>query len=124
MFRRALWFTTGAAAGVWATTRVQRTLRALAPESLAVRAADRAAAAGRRVKVFALDVREGMAERENELHDALGLTGAPPAQTRALPPPSRRAALAPAPGPDDPNAPTGPAHPAAPTEKEDSDGVG
>ncbi|AKG41741.1 DUF6167 family protein [Streptomyces xiamenensis] len=77
MFRRAFWFTTGAAAGVWATTRIQRKLRTLAPESLAVRAADQAAAAGHRVRDFALDVRSGMAQREHELTEALGLTADP-----------------------------------------------
>ncbi|WP_220729458.1 DUF6167 family protein [Streptomyces radicis] len=84
MFRRAFWFTTGAAAGIWATTKVQRTLRGLAPESLAVRAADRAAAAGHRVRDFALDVRSGMAQREGELNDALGIE--PARDPHALPP--------------------------------------
>ena len=31
MFRRAFWFTTGAAAGVWATTKVQRKIRSSRP---------------------------------------------------------------------------------------------
>lgn len=74
MFRRVFWFTTGAAAGVWATTRVQRKLRSLAPESLAVRAAGRAVDTGHRLRHFALDVRDGMATREAELYDALGLS--------------------------------------------------
>lgn len=73
MFRRAFWFTTGAAAGVWATTRVNRKLRSLSPESLTARAADKALEAGHRFREFALDVRSGMAQREDELHDALGL---------------------------------------------------
>lgn len=77
MFRRAFWFTTGAAAGVWATTKVQRKLRSLAPDALAVRAADKAVAGGHRLKEFALDVRAGMAQREGELNDALGLTTPP-----------------------------------------------
>ncbi|MFR9727224.1 DUF6167 family protein [Streptomyces sp. MS19] len=92
MIRRAFWFTTGAAAGVWATTKVQRTLRGLAPESLAVRAAGRAAAAGRRARGFALDVRAGMAQRESELNDALGLdaeTTDAAGPARALPPSPR-----------------------------------
>ncbi|MDT0442788.1 DUF6167 family protein [Streptomyces johnsoniae] len=95
MIRRAFWFTTGAAAGVWATTRVQRRLRALAPDSLAVRAADRAVAAGHRVRGFAIDVRTGMARREEELNDALGVGGgaAPPA---LLPPPAHGAGTVPA----------------------------
>ncbi|MEE1939043.1 DUF6167 family protein [Streptomyces sp. TRM 70361] len=76
MFRRVFWFGAGAAAGVWATTKVNRKLRALTPESLAARAADQAVAAGHRMREFALDVRAGMAQREGELNDALGLTAA------------------------------------------------
>jgi hypothetical protein len=73
MFRRAFWFTTGAAAGVWATTKVQRKIRALAPDALALRAADKAVEGGHRLKHFALDVRAGMSQRETELKEALGL---------------------------------------------------
>ncbi|MER7345136.1 DUF6167 family protein [Streptomyces aurantiacus] len=73
MFRRTFWFTAGAAAGVWATTKVNRKLKQLTPESLAARAADKAIEAGHRLKDFALDVRDGMAEREAQLDDALGL---------------------------------------------------
>ncbi len=74
MFRRAFWFGAGAAAGVWATTKVNRKLRSLTPESLAAKAADQAVAAGYRLRDFALDVRAGMAQRESELNEALGLT--------------------------------------------------
>ena len=42
MFRRTFWFTAGAAAGVWATTKVNRKLKQLTPESLAAQAADKA----------------------------------------------------------------------------------
>ncbi|MEV7232933.1 DUF6167 family protein [Streptomyces sp. NPDC051020] len=73
MFRRTFWFTAGAAAGVWATTKVNRKLRQLTPESLAARAADRAIESGHKLKGFALDVRDGMARREAELGEALGL---------------------------------------------------
>ncbi|MCM2579458.1 DUF6167 family protein [Streptomyces meridianus] len=73
MFRRTFWFTAGAAAGVWATTKVQSRLRRLTPESLAAQAADKAVEAGHRIKEFALDVRAGMAQREGELNEALGL---------------------------------------------------
>ncbi|WP_243744562.1 DUF6167 family protein [Streptomyces hainanensis] len=100
MLRRVFWFTTGAAAGVWATTKVQRTLRGLAPDSLAIRAADRAVAAGQRVRGFALDVRAGMAQREGELTEALGLERGPAAAPeRALPaPPYPRGELGPTAG--------------------------
>ncbi|UCM86808.1 DUF6167 family protein [Streptomyces marincola] len=97
MFRRAFWFTTGAAAGVWATTRVQRRLRELAPESLAVRAAGRAVETGHRVRGFALDVRAGMARREDELNDALGIGRGPAPRAALLPPPAHGAGTFPAP---------------------------
>jgi Family of unknown function (DUF6167) len=74
MFRRAFWFTAGAAAGVWATHKVHRTIRSLAPESLAAKAADKALEAGDRLRTFAQDVRAGMAEREEQLNDQLGRT--------------------------------------------------
>ncbi|WP_326696519.1 DUF6167 family protein [Streptomyces sp. NBC_01754] len=73
MFRRTFWFTAGAAAGVWATTKVNRKIRQLTPESLAAQAADKAVETGHRLKDFALDVREGMVRREAELGGALGL---------------------------------------------------
>lgn len=73
MFRRTFWFTAGAAAGVWATTKVNRKIKQLTPESLAAQAADKAIEAGHRLKDFALDVREGMVRREAELGGALGI---------------------------------------------------
>ncbi|MEV0092816.1 DUF6167 family protein [Streptomyces sp. NPDC050738] len=86
MFRRTFWFATGAAAGVWATTKVNRKIRQLTPESLAAQAANKALDAGHRLKDFALDVRAGMAQREAELGEALGLDAPPdpelPAQRR------------------------------------------
>ncbi|CAL9372071.1 hypothetical protein SUDANB58_00869 [Streptomyces sp. enrichment culture] len=94
MFRRTFWFTTGVAAGVWATTKVNRKLRQLTPESLAATAANKAIEAGGRLKDravgFAVDVRDNMARREAELGDALGLN-AP--VDRELPPPRRPAAI-------------------------------
>ncbi|WP_413756342.1 DUF6167 family protein [Streptomyces sp. MMBL 11-3] len=88
MFRRTFWFTAGAAAGVWATTKVNRKIRQLTPESLAAQAANKAIEAGHRIKDFALDVRDGMAQREAELGEALGLNADP-----ELPPVRRVAAL-------------------------------
>ena len=79
MFRRTFWFTAGAAAGVWATTKVNRKLKQLTPESLAAQAANKAVDAGHKLKDFALDVRDGMAEREAELGEALGLNAHPDA---------------------------------------------
>ncbi|MFE9441704.1 hypothetical protein ACFYO2_22460 [Streptomyces sp. NPDC006602] len=92
MFRRTFWFTSGVAAGVWATTKVNRKLRQLTPENLAVTAANKALEAGHRIKDravgFALDVRDNMAQREAELGDALGINENP-----ELPSPRRYAAI-------------------------------
>jgi hypothetical protein len=91
MFRRTFWFTAGAAAGVWATTKVNRKIRQLTPESLAAQAANKAVDAGHRLKDLALDVRSHMDRREAELSEALGLeTARDPA---ALPAPARPAAV-------------------------------
>ncbi|MEU3459096.1 DUF6167 family protein [Streptomyces sp. NPDC006733] len=76
MFRRLFWFFSGAAAGVWATTKVNRAVRRLSPDSLAATAADKALETGARLRLFAQDVRAGMTEREIELKDALGLEAA------------------------------------------------
>ncbi|MET7621151.1 DUF6167 family protein [Streptomyces sp. NPDC005408] len=73
MFRRTFWFTAGAAAGIWATTKVNRKLKQLTPESLAAQAANKAIDAGHKLKDFALDVRAGMVQREAELGEALGI---------------------------------------------------
>lgn len=99
MFRRAFWFTAGAAAGVWATTKVNRQLKKLTPESLAAQAADKAVEAGHRLKDFALDVKAGMTQREDQLNDALGLRrsdeeAAGLDNVTALPGPRRTRALA------------------------------
>ncbi|AWW40587.1 MULTISPECIES: hypothetical protein [Streptomyces] len=94
MFRRTFWFTTGVAAGVWATTKVNRKLKQLTPESLAHKAANKAIETGGRLKdralVFALDVRDNMAQREAELGDALGLNAPVDGE---LPAPRRYAAI-------------------------------
>ncbi|MFE9119398.1 DUF6167 family protein [Streptomyces sp. NPDC007172] len=91
MFRRTFWFTAGAAAGVWATTKVNRKLKQLTPESLAARTADKAVEAGHRLKDFALDIKSGMAQREAELNDVLGIGESEP--PRELPAQRRLVAI-------------------------------
>ncbi|MDQ0579775.1 hypothetical protein [Streptomyces rishiriensis] len=92
MFRRTFWFSTGVAAGVWATTKVNRKLKQLTPESLAAAAANKALETGARLKDravgFALDVRDNMAQREAELGEALGIREDP-----ELPAPRRHTAI-------------------------------
>lgn len=68
--RRLFYISLGAAAGVVAVRRVARLASALSPESMA-------GALVASVEGFLADVREGMAERENELRGALGIDDAP-----------------------------------------------
>ena len=104
MFRRLFWFVTGAATGVWATAKVNRAVRRMSPDSLAATAADRALTAGARMRLFARDVRAGMAQREDELGDALGLTGGREAPARPAAPAPPAAPALPAQSTDTPAA--------------------
>lgn len=67
--KRILWLIIGIAVGVYAVTRLKKRAQLLAPESVQESAAKLAAA----VRHFGDQVREGMAERETELRDALGI---------------------------------------------------
>ena len=67
--RRLFWVAVGAAAGVYAVRKVQQTLRAYSPSGLA----DRAGGVGASITAFAAEVRAGMADREAELREALGM---------------------------------------------------
>lgn len=67
--RRLFWVAVGAAAGVYAVRKVQKTLHSYSPSGLA----ERAGGIGDTLKAFADEVWAGMAEREAELRDALGI---------------------------------------------------
>ena len=71
--KRIFWLIIGIAVGVYAVTRLKKRAQVLAPESLQQSAAKVAAA----IRHFGDEVREGMAERETELRDALGIDTAP-----------------------------------------------
>lgn len=68
--RRVFWVAVGAAAGVYAVRKVQKTMHAYSPSGLA----EKAGGLGESLKAFAEEVRERAAEREADLRDALGLT--------------------------------------------------
>lgn len=68
--RRLFWVAVGAAAGVYAVRKVQRTMHAYSPSGLA----ERATGLGDTLKAFADEVRDRAAEREQQLREALGLT--------------------------------------------------
>lgn len=63
--KRIFWFVIGTLVGVYLVTRLKNRARSLAPES-----AEKLASA---IRHFGDQVREGMAEREAELRDALGI---------------------------------------------------
>jgi hypothetical protein len=67
--KRIIWLIIGIAVGVYAVTRLKKRAKVLAPEGMQESAAKLAAA----VRHFGDQVREGMAERETELRDALGI---------------------------------------------------
>lgn len=67
--RRLFWVAVGAAAGVYAVRKAQKTLHAFSPSGLA----ERATGAGAGLRAFADEVRASMAQREAELREALGM---------------------------------------------------
>ena len=81
--RRLFWVGVGAAAGVYAVRKVQRTLHAYSPSGLA----EKATGLGDTLRTFADEVRARTAEREEQLREALGLAedaGLDPAEAADL----------------------------------------
>ena len=69
MSARVLWFAIGAGAGLYASIRARRMAYRLTPPGVA----DQLAALGVGVRAFTEEVRVGMAEREAEIAEQLGL---------------------------------------------------
>ena len=67
---RALWFVAGAGAGAYALTKARRAAEAFTPEGLA----DRLAGLSVGARLFGEEVRAGMAVRDNDLRERVGLT--------------------------------------------------
>ena len=67
--RRGFWFVAGAGAGVYVMIRARRAAETFTPDGLR----DRVAGLGVGAHLFAEEVRVGMAERETELRERLGL---------------------------------------------------
>ncbi|GJF27581.1 hypothetical protein KNE206_02810 [Kitasatospora sp. NE20-6] len=93
MVRRIFWMAVGAGAAVWAMGKANEAVHRLTPDSLSGTAARGALHLGDAAKRFALDVKAGMAEREDQLRADLGLDG-----TAVVEPPRARRALRPEPG--------------------------
>jgi hypothetical protein len=77
---RAFWFAAGATAGVYALTKARRAAQTLTPDGLA----DRLAGVSLGLRLFGDEVRAGMAEKENDVRERLGV--------RLPEPPGRHAA--------------------------------
>ncbi|MEV8325367.1 DUF6167 family protein [Kitasatospora sp. NPDC059811] len=75
MVRRVFWMAVGAGATVWAMNKANEAVHRLTPDSLSGTATRGALHLGDLAKQFAQDVRAGMAEREEQLKDDLGLHG-------------------------------------------------
>lgn len=71
--RRLFWIALGATAGVLVARKLTQTARNLTPEGAADRMAGALGNLGETVREFTADVRAGMAERDAELRDALGI---------------------------------------------------
>jgi hypothetical protein len=67
--KRVFWIALGATAGVLVVRKLQKTAHAYTPDGMA----ERVQGLGGSIRYFADEVRAGMAEREAELRDALGL---------------------------------------------------
>ena len=74
--RRLFWMTLGATVGVLAVRRATRAVEALTPPALARSLSEAVSELAHAVGEFAVDVRQGMAEREAELRADLGLDDA------------------------------------------------
>jgi hypothetical protein len=87
--RRGFWFVAGAGAGVYVMIRARRAAETFTPDGLR----DRAAGLSVGAHLFAEEVRAGMAERETELRERLGLALDQPLQLEAQDPGTETHAL-------------------------------
>jgi hypothetical protein len=71
--RRLFWVAAGAAAGIYVMRRLQRTAESFTPQGIASSLGTAANDLAEAIRDFAAEVRAGMAERETELREALGL---------------------------------------------------
>lgn len=87
MVRRIFWMAVGAGATVWAMNKANEAVHRLTPDSLSGTAARGALHLGDAAKRFAQDVKAGMAEREEQLREDLGLDGTAVVEPAAAGPP-------------------------------------
>lgn len=75
--RRLFWIALGATAGVLVVRKLTQTARSFTPEGAADRVSGALGGLTESVRDFAADVRQGMAEREAELLQSLGVADEP-----------------------------------------------
>ena len=73
MIRRLFWFALGAGVAVFVFVKIRKALSQASPDAIGRRVAGTAAGMGKSARDFVDRVRAGMAEREAELRDELGL---------------------------------------------------
>jgi hypothetical protein len=78
MVRRIFWFVIGAGVAVFVSIKIRQYLKKARPEAIGQRVAESASGLSDSARGFVDRVRAGMAEREEELRDTLGLPDSEP----------------------------------------------
>jgi Family of unknown function (DUF6167) len=73
MVRRLLWFAIGAGIAIFIYTKIRQSMKKASPEALGQRVADTANGISGSAREFIDRFRTGMAERETELRETLGI---------------------------------------------------
>jgi hypothetical protein len=73
MFRRLFWFAIGAGVAVFVLVRIRGYIKKTSPDAIGRRVAESASGVSQSAQGFVDRVRAGMAERETELRESLGL---------------------------------------------------
>jgi Family of unknown function (DUF6167) len=78
MFRRVFWFVVGAGVAVFVSIKIRQYLKKASPDAISQRVAESASGVSESARGFVDRVRAGMAERETELRETLGLPDSQP----------------------------------------------
>jgi Family of unknown function (DUF6167) len=73
MVRRLLWFAIGAGIAIFLYAKIRQSMKKASPEALGQRVADTANGISESAREFIDRFRTGMAERETELRETLGI---------------------------------------------------
>jgi hypothetical protein len=73
MFRRLFWFAIGAGVAVFVSVKIRGYIKKTRPEAIGRRVAESASGMSQSAHGFVDRLRAGMAERETELRESLGL---------------------------------------------------